>query len=439
MRITVAGTGYVGLVTAACLAGTGNTVLGYDTNERRIAELEDGLCPIFEPGLPELLSQGRQTGRMTFTTSLEKAAAHASVVFVAIGTPPQPDGSADMGYVESFATALAPLITRTTILVMKSTVPVGTGEKLEKLINARSKKRVHLVSNPEFLKEGSAVNDFQRPDRVIIGADDHDAAQIVRDLYVPFVRNQRPILIMRRAAAEMTKYASNAFLAARISLINEIANICDACGIDVEEVRRGMGTDQRIGFQFLYPGAGYGGSCFPKDVPALCHIAISHGVTPRMLNAVHEVNEAQKQLILQKITRRFDDQLTDLTVAVWGIAFKPNTDDIRDGPAVDLIDGLLDRGASVRLHDPQAMGQARARYEDRIEYFDDCYEAIDGANALAICTEWNEFRSPDFDRIRNGLAQPIIFDGRNLYEPETMRRARLEYYPIGRPAVTHVE
>ena len=439
MRITVAGTGYVGLVTAACLAGTGNTVLGYDTNERRIAELEDGLCPIFEPGLPELLSQGRQTGRMTFTTSLEKAAAHASVVFVAIGTPPQPDGSADMGYVESFATALAPLITRTTILVMKSTVPVGTGEKLEKLINARSKKRVHLVSNPEFLKEGSAVNDFQRPDRVIIGADDHDAAQIVRDLYVPFVRNQRPILIMRRAAAEMTKYASNAFLAARISLINEIANICDACGVDVEEVRRGMGTDQRIGFQFLYPGAGYGGSCFPKDVPALCHIAISHGVTPRMLNAVHEVNEAQKQLILQKITRRFDDQLTDLTVAVWGIAFKPNTDDIRDGPAVDLIDGLLDRGASVRLHDPQAMGQARARYEDRIEYFDDCYEAIDGANALAICTEWNEFRSPDFDRIRNGLAQPIIFDGRNLYEPETMRRARLEYYPIGRPAVTHVE
>ena len=246
-------------------------------------------------------------------------------------------------------------------------------------------------------------------------------------------------LIMRRAAAEMTKYASNAFLAARISLINEIANICDACGVDVEEVRRGMGTDQRIGFQFLYPGAGYGGSCFPKDVPALCHIAISHGVTPRMLNAVHEVNEAQKQLILQKITRRFDDQLTDLTVAVWGIAFKPNTDDIRDGPAVDLIDGLLDRGASVRLHDPQAMGQARARYEDRIEYFDDCYEAIDGANALAICTEWNEFRSPDFDRIRNGLAQPIIFDGRNLYEPETMRRVRLEYYPIGRPAVTHVE
>ncbi|MCH7720896.1 MAG: UDP-glucose/GDP-mannose dehydrogenase family protein [Planctomycetes bacterium] len=439
MRITVAGTGYVGLVTAACLAGTGNTVLGYDTSERRIAELEEGHCPIFEPGLPELLSQGRQTGRLIFTTNLEEAAAHASVVFVAIGTPPRPDGSADMSQVESFATALAPLISRTTILVMKSTLPVGTGERIEKLINARSKKRVHLVSNPEFLKEGSAVNDFQRPDRVIIGADDDDAAQIVRDLYVPFVRNQRPILMMRRAAAEMTKYASNAFLAARISLINEIANICDACGVDVEEVRRGMGTDQRIGFQFLYPGAGYGGSCFPKDVPALCHTAASHGVTPRMLNAVHEVNEAQKQLILQKIARRFDDRLAGLTVAVWGVSFKPNTDDIRDGPALELIDGLLDRGVTVRVHDPQALEQARARYADRVEYFDDGYEAVIGADALAICTEWNEFRSPDFERIRQGLAQPIIFDGRNLYEPETMRRARLEYYPIGRPAVTHVE
>jgi UDPglucose 6-dehydrogenase len=291
------------------------------------------------------------------------------------------------------------------------------------------------VSNPEFLKEGSAVTDFQKPDRVVIGAEDPEAAQIVRELYLPFVRNQRPILLMSRAAAEMTKYAANACLAARVSLINEIANICDAFGVDVDDVRRGMGTDQRIGFQFLYPGAGYGGSCFPKDVQALAHIARQGGIEPRLLDAVHQVNEAQKSILFTKVRTRFGGDLKRRVVAIWGAAFKPNTDDIREAPALVLIDRLLEAGAAVRLHDPEALGNVQACYGERVQYFKQNYEALDGADALAICTEWNEFRSPDFDEIRRRLRQPIVFDGRNLYEPATMRRHGLEYYPIGRPAV----
>jgi UDPglucose 6-dehydrogenase len=435
MKITVAGSGYVGLVTAACLSDTGNEVVAYDIDAKRVAALEAGECPIFEPGLQELIKINHAARRLRFTTDLELAATHGAVFFVAIGTPPGRDGAADLSHIEAFARAVAPRLTKPVIMVIKSTVPVGTGARVEALINATSKAPVRLVSNPEFLKEGSAISDFQKPDRVVIGAEDPEAAQIVRELYLPFVRNQRPILLMARAAAELTKYAANACLAARVSLINEIANVCDAYGVDVDDVRRGMGTDQRIGFQFLYPGAGYGGSCFPKDVQALAYVARQAGIEPRLLDAVHHVNEAQKRILFAKVKARLGVDLKRKVLALWGAAFKPNTDDIREAPALTLIDQLLESGAVVRLHDPEALSNVRACYGERLQYFTNNYEALDGADGLVICTEWNEFRSPDFDEIRRRLRHPIVFDGRNLYEPVTMRRHGLEYYPIGRPSV----
>ncbi len=435
MKITVAGSGYVGLVTAACLADNGNDVIGYDIDADRVAALNQGVSPIFEPGLSELININRSARRLRFTTDLAESVTHAAVIFIAIGTPPRAEGAADLSNIEAFARAAGPHITRPIVMVIKSTVPVGTGTRVEALVNERAKAPVRLVSNPEFLKEGSAILDFQKPDRVVIGAEDPQAAQLIRELYLPFVRNQRPILLMSRAAAEMTKYAANACLAARVSLINEIANICDAYGVDVDDVRRGMGTDQRIGFQFLYPGAGYGGSCFPKDVQALSHVARARGIEPRMLDAVHTVNEAQKRILFERIRTRFGGPLAGRTVAIWGAAFKPNTDDIREAPALVLIDLLWQHGAAIRLHDPEALANVRAAYGDRLRYFENNYDALDGADCLAICTEWNQFRSPDFDEVRRRLAQPIVFDGRNLYEAATMRRHKLEYYPIGRPAV----
>lgn len=435
MRVTVAGSGYVGLVAGACLADTGNDVFGYDIDQEKVAALNAGENPIFEPGLTELLVHGRQNGRLQFTTDLKKAIDHAQVVFIAIGTAPRPDGSADLSGIETFARAMAPVVSRPLTVAIKSTVPVGTGERVERIIMADSKHPVHLVSNPEFLKEGSAVSDFQRPDRVAIGFEHPPSGEIIRELYMPFVRNQRPILMMGRRAAEMAKYACNGILASRISFINEIANLCDACNVDVDDVRRVMGTDSRIGFQFLYPGAGYGGSCFPKDVRALAHTARTLEVSARMLAATHETNESQKTVLFGKIQRRFG-KVAGKCFAIWGIAFKPNTDDIREAPALTLIGQLLEAGASVRAHDPEALVHLRKEFGDRITYFEDNYEALSGADALVICTEWNQFRSPDFDRIRELLGRPLVFDGRNLYDNGTMRRASIEYHPIGKPPVT---
>ena len=435
MKVTIAGTGYVGLVSATCLASTGNTVIGYDIDNEKIAALSRGQCPIFEPGLGELLTNNLEAGRLHFTADADEALTAPDVVFIAIGTPPRPDGSADLSQIMAFAEDAAVRLTEPTVVATKSTVPVGTGDKLEQLFRKRARVPVYVASNPEFLKEGSAVADFLRPDRVIIGADAPEATELLRELHLPFVRNQRPVLVMPRRASEMTKYAANSLLASRISFINEVANLCDACGVDVDDVRRGIGSDSRIGFQFLYPGAGYGGSCFPKDVQALAHIARQAGVDPVLLEAVHRVNEAQKLVLFNKIKNRFGEALAGMSAAVWGVSFKPETDDLRQAPALTLIDQLLEAGVSVRVHDPAAMERLSERYQRRVTCYTGPYDALEGADFLIVCTEWNEFRSPEFPRMRRLLSQPIIFDGRNLYDLEAMRRHGMEYYPIGRPAV----
>ena len=436
MRITIAGSGYVGLVSGACLASTGNTVVGYDIDESKVATINRGDCPIFEPGLTELLQSNIRAKRLHFTTDPDEALANPEVVFIAIGTPPLPDGSADLSNVFAFAKSMAERVKQPTVLVTKSTVPVGTGDRVEKLVREHTKVPVSVVSNPEFLKEGNAVSDFLRPDRVVIGANEPEAGNIIRELHLPFVRNERPILVMARRAAEMTKYASNAMLATRISFINEIANLCDAWGVDVNQVRRGMGTDSRIGFQFLYPGAGYGGSCFPKDVQALAHVTREVGREPVMLDAVHNVNMAQKRVLFSKIKERFGDGLKGMTFAIWGVAFKAGTDDLRESPALTLIDLLLEAGAKVRAHDPAGLDNLRRQYGDRVSCFEDVYETLEGADALCVCTEWAEFRSPEFPRIREMLKQKAVFDGRNLYDLDAMKRYGLEYHCIGRPVVS---
>lgn len=422
------------MVLGACLADTGNDVIGYDIDAEKVRTLNEGKNPIFEPGLTELLVNGLQHKRLHFTTNIKDAIDHAQVVFIAIGTAPRPDGSADLSGIEAFAWDMATVTSRPMTVAIKSTVPVGTCERVEKLINEKCAHAVHVVSNPEFLKEGSAVFDFQRPDRVVIGFEHAYSGELIRELYGPYVRNQRPILMMPRRAAEMAKYACNGILASRISFINEIAALCEACEVDVDDVRRVMGTDQRIGFQFLYPGAGYGGSCFPKDVRALVHTAKTVDVASRMLSSTHETNESQKRVLFAKIQKRMGD-LKGKTFALWGIAFKPNTDDIREAPALTLIRQLKEAGAAVRAHDPEALVHLKKEFKDGVVYCDDNYDALKGADALVICTEWNEFRSPDFDRIRSTLKQPLVFDGRNLYEPSSMRRSGLEYHAIGKPVV----
>ena len=435
MKLTIVGTGYVGLVTGACLADTGNDVVGVDKDAEKIEILRRGESPIFEPGLTELLAANVRAGRLRFTTDLARTIRHGEVIFIAVGTPARDGGSPDLTGVHAVADAIAEAIEASRIVVIKSTVPVGTGDELEDRINRRAKHRVRVVNNPEFLKEGTGVEDFLRPDRVVIGAEDPSAAAVVRELHEPFVRNQRPIYVMHRAAAEMTKYAANAYLSTRISFINQIANICDAFGIDVNEVRLGIGSDRRIGFHFLYPGPGYGGSCFPKDVQALVHVARQAGVEADLLDSVHQVNQRQREVLFHKIVDRFGPSLAGLRFAVWGVAFKPKTDDIREAPAVILIEKLLEAGAALQVHDPQALPNLRRRFGDRLSYHDSSYEALDGADALVIVTEWNEFRSPSFDEMRSRLRQPIIFDGRNLYSLDAMRKRDFEYRSIGRPAV----
>jgi len=435
MKVTIVGSGYVGLVTGVCLADSGNHVLGLDIDEEKVARLNRGDCTIFEPGLSDLLKANLEAGRFKATTDLPAAVHHADVIFVAIGTPPREDGSADLSAIDRSGQEIAQHVNKRTLLVMKSPVPVGTGDHVEKLVSTLAKHPVVVVSNPEFLKEGTAVDDFLRPDRVVIGTDDAEAAAMLEELYEPFVRNQHPILVVPRAASEMIKYASNCYLSTRISFINQIANLCEALGIDVNDVRKGMGYDARIGFHFMYPGIGYGGSCFPKDVQALYRVADEAGVESDLLKAVHQVNARQKVLLLDRIRTHFKNDLAGRTFAVWGVAFKPKTDDIREAPALDVIEGLLKAGAKVRVHDPEAMQNAKQALGARVEYVDDAYAAVKGADALVICTEWNEFRSPDFDVLKASLRRPLIFDGRNVYAPKAMRAHGFVYYSIGRPPV----
>lgn len=434
MRLTVIGSGYVGLVSGVMFADTGNSVVGLDLDPAKVAALQRGECVIFEPGLPEILRQNMAAGRLSFTTNKAEAIRHAEIIFIAVGTPPKADGSPDLGAVHAVADDIIAHLDGPKIVVIKSTVPVGTGDGLQKRFDERAKHPVRVVNNPEFLKEGSAVPDCQKPDRVVVGASDPAAAAVIAELHEPFLRNQRPVYVMSRAAAEMTKYAANACLATRISFINQVANICDALDIDVNEVRRGIGSDSRIGFQFLYPGAGYGGSCFPKDVQGLIYVARKAGVPADLLESVHNVNVRQRELMFDKITRRFGSNLKGKTLAIWGIAFKPNTDDIREAPAVILIEKLLRAGATLRAHDPEALKNLHAQFGDKVACCESAYDALDGADALAIMTEWNHFRSPDFDLMRRRMRQPIIFDGRNLYSLDTMRTRGFEYYGIGRTA-----
>lgn len=435
MKITIVGTGYVGLVTGVCLADTGNFVVGLDVDKDKVARLSRGECPIFEPGLTDLLQANLAAGRFRLTTDLKDAVEHAEIIFIAIGTPPKSDGSADLSYIEKAVEDIARAVNKPTILVMKSTVPVGTCARVAKLVAPLSKHRIEVISNPEFLKEGSAVDDFLRPDRVIIGTDSAEAALPMRELYAPFVRNQHPILVVQRAAAEMIKYAANGYLAMRISFINQIANLCERLGIDIDEVRSGIGLDARIGSHFMYPGIGYGGSCFPKDVQALWHIAQQANVDAGLLRAVHETNERQKALVVERIRARYGDNLAGRTFAIWGIAFKPKTDDIREAPSLRIIQGLLERGAKVAASDPKALGHLKREFGEKIKYCTDAYEAAHGADALVICTEWNEYRSADFDRLKTLLKEPVIFDGRNLYSTEQMKRRGFHYISIGRPPV----
>jgi len=442
MKITMIGTGYVGLVSGACFAEVGNDVVCYDVDARKIAVLDRGEVPIHEPGLPELVARNRAAGRLRFTTDPAEGVAHGAVQFIAVGTPPDEDGSADLRHVVAAARTIGRHMTAPRLVVDKSTVPVGTADAVATAIGEELAARgaaipYTVVSNPEFLKEGAAVEDFMRPDRIVIGTGDPEAARQMRLLYAPFQRNHERLIVMDVRSAELTKYAANAMLATRISFMNELANLAERLGADIEQVRRGIGADPRIGFHFLYPGLGYGGSCFPKDVRAIARTAAGVGIDLRLLAAVERVNEAQKQVLAGKIAARFGDRLAGRRFALWGLAFKPNTDDMREAPSRVLVAELLRRGASVCVYDPAAMAEARRvfRAEPRIAYADSPLAAADGADALAIVTEWKEFRSPDFAGLRARLKAPVIFDGRNLYEPEELRRLGFEYYPIGREQV----
>jgi len=439
MRITMIGTGYVGLVTGACFAEVGNDVLCLDLDANKIRTLEEGGMPIHEPGLQPMVARNRAAGRLRFTTDVAEAVAHGRLLFIAVGTPPDEDGSADLRHVVAAARSIGLHMTEPKIVVDKSTVPVGTADLVRKAIAEVLAERgadigYDVVSNPEFLKEGAAVEDFMRPDRVVIGSDSDEATRTMRSLYAPFQRNHERLIVMDVRSAELTKYAANAMLATRISFMNELANLAERVGADIEQVRRGIGSDSRIGFSFLYAGAGYGGSCFPKDVNALIRTAADHGLALEVSAAVERVNEFQKHVLGTKIVQRFGEDLSGRRFAVWGLAFKPNTDDMREAPSRVLIHALLARGAQVSAYDPVAINEARRVFGDepRICYADSPMAALADADALAIVTEWKEFRSPDFDAIRAALKTPAIFDGRNLYEPADVVAAGLEYYPMGR-------
>ena len=440
MKITVVGTGYVGLVGAACLAEVGNLVLGLDVNPEKIRILKEGGIPIHEPGLLEIVRRNVENGRLSFTTNIEEAVHFGEVQFIAVGTPPDEDGSADLQYVTEAARNIGRFMTSEKVVVDKSTVPIGTGDKVKAAIAEELKKRnvdIHysVVSNPEFLKEGAAVEDFMRPDRIVIGTEDLKAIEVMKQVYAPFQRNHERLVVTNLRSAELIKYAANAMLATRISFMNELANLAEIVGADIEMVRQGIGSDPRIGYHFLYPGCGYGGSCFPKDVKALIKTAKDvAGFDLKLLKAVEEVNDLQKYVLPKKIKKQFDDNLKGKHFALWGLAFKPNTDDMREASSRVLINELIKAGASITAYDPVAMDEAKRIFKDEksLSFVDTQEEALKNADALIIVTEWTEFRSPDFTLIKSSLKTPMIFDGRNLYDPKAVRALGFNYYPVGR-------
>jgi len=435
MKLCVIGTGYVGLVAGTCFAESGNDVVCVDIDADKIERLKRGEVPIYEPGLEELIRRNVAEGRLSFTTDLADAVCRSLLCFIAVGTPQGDDGSADLGAVIRVAAEIAEAMDGYKVIVTKSTVPVGTAERIRQVIASRTRHPFDVVSNPEFLKEGAAIEDFMKPDRVVIGTDSERARELLRELYEPFVRTEQPILFMSTASAEMTKYCANSMLAARISLMNEFANLCERVGANIDDVRRGVGFDRRIGQHFLFPGVGYGGSCFPKDVKAVIRTAEQYGLDFRMLRAAEEVNARQKQLLVEKVKQHFGEYLRGMRFAVWGLAFKPRTDDMREAPSITIIEALLRARAEVHAHDPEALGEAKKIFGDRIHYHRVNYDALRGADALLIVTEWNEFRRPDFDRMKQLMKHPVIFDGRNIYDPEDMVARGFVYYSIGRRPV----
>ena len=432
MKVAVVGTGYVGLVVGACLAETGHDVMCADVDAAKIKGLQKNKLPIYEPGLEPIVVRNQREGRLTFTTDVGDAVERAEVVFIAVGTPPDEDGSADLQHVLAVASTIGKHMNATKVVVTKSTVPVGTAEKVRAQIARETDTPFHVCSNPEFLKEGAAVEDFMKPDRVVVGVDSPHAAKVIEELYAPFVRTGNPLIVMDIPSAEMTKYAANAMLATRISFMNQIARVCEAVGADVTQVRRGIGSDRRIGQAFLFPGPGYGGSCFPKDVKALIRTGIERQVPVDILTAVETANQRQKQVLFEKLRRHVGD-MKDATIAVWGLAFKAETDDVRESPALVLVEALLAAGARVQVHDPAAMESAARQLGTRVAYAAHAFDALAGADALAVVTEWLEYRNPDFTKIKQLLKRPVIVDGRNLYDPQKLGRLGFTYDSIGRP------
>lgn len=432
MKLCVIGTGYVGLVAGTCLASMGNDVICVDKDTDKLAKLEQGIVPIYEPGLENLIKENVKENRLTFSSDLDASVKASKVCFIAVGTPQKEDGSADLSAVFAVAKSIAESMNEYKVVVNKSTVPVGTCHKIAEIIKANTKCEFDVVSNPEFLKQGAAVDDFLKPDRVVIGSDSERSTKVMEEIYSPFVRTGNPIIITDVKSAEMTKYASNAFLAVKISYANEIANICESVGANAEMVRKGMCADKRIGNQFLFPGLGYGGSCFPKDVRALVSLAKDNGYTCEMLGACDNINLRQRYIFINKILNRFNSEISGKTFALWGLAFKPNTNDMREAPAISIVNELVKLGAKVKAYDPKAIDTAKGIFKDNIEYTDSAYDALEGADALILATEWNEFRNPDFDVIKNKLKMPLIFDGRNQYNPKLMKEYGIEYFCIGK-------
>ncbi|WP_046743500.1 UDP-glucose dehydrogenase family protein [Kordia zhangzhouensis] len=435
MKITVVGTGYVGLVTGTCLAETGNDVLCVDIDKHKVERMQNGEVPIYEPHLDVLFERNIKAERLKFTTSLEEGLTHGQIIFLALPTPEDEDGSADLSYVLGVAENIGKIMTEYKVIVDKSTVPVGTAEKVTEVIAKHAKVDFDVVSNPEFLREGFAVDDFLKPERIVIGSSSEKATQLMERLYKPFVRSGNPILIMDEKSAELTKYASNSFLAAKITFMNEIANFCEKVGADVDKVRIGMGTDSRIGKRFLFPGIGYGGSCFPKDVKALHKSGKDHHYHFQILDAVINVNNKQKTALIPKVVNHLGDDLSGKTIAIWGLSFKPETDDIREAPSLYIMDELLARGAALQVFDPEAMDNVKRKLGDTISYAESMYNATENADALIICTEWSIFRTPNFQKLNENLRQPIIFDGRNLYDVAEMEKEGFTYFSIGRKEV----
>ena len=435
MKISVIGTGYVGLVVGTCLAEGGNDVICVDIDEKKIRMLRKSISPIYEPGLEELLEKNIREKRLVFTTDLEQAVKQTEVIFLALPTPQSEDGSADLKHVLEVAKMIGTYMNGYKLVVNKSTVPVGTADRVRTIIRKQTELDFDVVSNPEFLKEGNAVNDFLKPDRVVVGSSSQRAISIMQDLYAPFVRTGNPIIVMDERSSEMSKYIANAFLASRISFMNEVANLCERVGADVDMVRKGVGTDPRIGPQFLFAGVGYGGSCFPKDVSALVKTAKEYRYDFKILEAVERVNKQQRQLFLDKILKFFGDNLKGKTIAVWGLSFKPKTDDMREAPSVTIIEGLLKRGAVVNVHDPIAMEEAKKHLGQKVKYFKNDYDSLRGVDALVVVTEWSEFRRPDFDRMKSLMRGRVIFDGRNIYNPAILLEKGFTYISMGRKAV----